>query len=107
MNENDPFDSTPKMRNSDLKNKIANPGHWLRLLLMGLMFIILFYLINFIVFITMAVQWILVLLSGETNARLQRFSKGLNRYAYQILEFISFNSGSRPFPLSDWPESND
>lgn len=107
MNENDPFDSTPKTGNSDLKNKIVNPGHWLRLLLMGLMFIILFYLINFIVFITMAVQWILVLLSGETNARLQRFSKGLNRYAYQILEFISFNSESRPFPLSDWPESND
>jgi len=107
MNEKDPFDANLAMGSGDLKNKIANPGHWLSLLLMGLMFIILFYLINFIVFITMVVQWILVLLSGETNARLQRFSKGLNRYAYQILEFISFNSKTRPFPLSDWPESND
>ena len=107
MNEKDPFDSSSTVRSGDLKNKIANPGHWLHLLLMGLMFIILFYLINFIVFITMVVQWILVLLSGETNARLLRFSKGLNRYAYQILEFISFNSKKRPFPLSDWPESND
>ena len=107
MNEKDPFDSTSRLGSGDLKNKIANPGHWLRLLLMGLMFIILFYLINFIVSITMVVQWILVLLSGETNARLQRFSKGLNRYAHQILEFVSFNSETRPFPLSDWPESND
>ena len=107
MNQNNPIDPSHETGSSDFKNKIANPSHWLRLLLMGLMFIILFYLINFIVSITMVVQWILVLFSGETNARLQRFSKGLNRYAYQILEFISFNSKTRPFPLSDWPESND
>ncbi len=107
MNENQPFDPLSNIRKQDLKNKIANPGHWLRLLLMGLMFIILFYLINFIVSITLVVQWVLVLLTGETNARLQRFSKGLNRYAYQILEFISFNSDIRPFPLSDWPESRN
>lgn len=107
MNEKDSFDSTSITGSGNLKNKFANPGHWLRLLLMGLMFIILFYLINFIVSITMVVQWILVLLTGETNARLRRFSKGLNRYAHQILEFVSFNSEKRPFPLSDWPESND
>jgi len=107
MNPNDPFNSRSMNSRQDLQNKIANPGHWLRLLLMGLMFIILFYLINFIIAITMVVQWILVLLSGETNTRLQRFSKGMNRYAYQILEFITFNSETRPFPLSDWPESHD
>jgi hypothetical protein len=90
-----------------LKNKILNPTHWTRLLLMALMYIILFSMVQFIVSISLLVQWILVLLTGETNARLKHFTKGLNRYAYQIMEFINFNSDERPFPLSDWPESNE
>ena len=90
-----------------LKNKILNPAHWIRLLLMVLMYVILFSMIQFIVTISLLVQWILVLLTGETNTRLRHFTKGLNRYAYQIMEFINFNSDERPFPLSDWPESNE
>jgi len=104
MNQNTPLDPFPG--NSDkLSNKLVNPKHWVRLLLMGLMYIILFSLVQFIVTITLLVQWVLVLLSGEPNMRLQQFTKGLNIYAYQILEFINFNSETRPFPLSDWPES--
>jgi len=88
-----------------LTNKLVNPKHWIRLLLMGLMYVILFSLVQFIVTITLLLQWVLVLFTGEPNSRLQRFTKGLNRYSYQILEFINFNSDTRPFPLSDWPES--
>ena len=50
-------------------------------------------------------QWILVILNGEPNARLLHFTKSMNVYAYQIMEFISFNSEVKPFPLSDWPET--
>lgn len=90
-----------------LKNKISNPAHWMRLLLMILMYMILFSLVQFIVTISLIIQWVLVLFTGEPNARLKHFTKGLNRYAYQIMEFINFNSEERPFPLSDWPESNE
>ena len=90
-----------------LKNKILKPAHWIRLLLMVLMYVILFSMIQFIVTISLLVQWVLVLLTGETNTRLRHFTKGLNRYAYQIMEFINFNSDIPPFPLSDWPESNE
>ena len=98
---------SPGSKRDELKNKILNPDHWMRLLLMALMYIILFSLVKLIVSISLLVQWILVLFAGEPNARLRHFTKGLNRYGYQIMEFISFNSDERPFPLSDWPESNE
>lgn len=91
----------------ELKNKLLNPKHWIRLLLMLLMFIILSLLIKTVLIIILFVQWVLVLLNGEANARLLHFTKGMNVYAYQIMEFITFNSDVRPFPLSDWPETND
>ncbi len=102
-----PSVQTPGSRRDELKSKIANPGHWMRLLLMALMYVILFSLVQFIVTISLLIQWVLVLFSGEPNARLKHFTRGLNRYAYQIMEFLNFNSEERPFPLSDWPESNE
>ncbi len=102
-----PSVQTTGSRRDELKSKIANPGHWMRLLLMALMYIILFSLVQFIVTISLLIQWVLVLFSGEPNARLKHFTRGLNRYAYQIMEFLNFNSEERPFPLSDWPESNE
>lgn len=108
--ETHPNSSNNQSSGSDrdaLKNKLLNPKHWIRLLLMVLMFIILFTLVKFILSIALIVQWALVLFTGEPNARLLHFTKGLNRYGYQIMEFISYNSELKPFPLSDWPESNE
>lgn len=107
QNSNQTAPSSTSNENKALKTKLANPRHWIRLVLMLLMFTILFYLVKFIVSITLIVQWVLVLLSGEPNARLKGFSKSLNRYGYQIMEYVSFNSDERPFPLSDWPEAGD
>lgn len=97
----------PETKRDELKNKIMNSKHWMRLLLMVLMYVILFSLVQLIAGVSLAIQWILVLFKGEPNPRLLRFTKGLNRYTYQIMEFINFNSEVRPFPLSDWPESNE
>ena len=86
---------------------LTNPSHWIRLLLMFLMYVILFTVVQFIVTISMLVQWVLVLFSGETNDRLRKFTKGLNRYSWEILEYLNFNTDRCPFPLADWPETSD
>jgi len=99
--------SDTNITRDELKHKLMNSKHWMRLLLMALMYIILFSAVQFIITISLVVQWVLVLFTGETNSRMKRFTKGLNRYSYQILEFINFNSEIRPFPLSDWPESSE
>ncbi len=97
--------SSSGMDTEQLKTKLLNPGHWLRGLLMVLMFVILHFMVKFVLLALMVVQWVLVLLSGEPNARLMDFTKSLNRYGYQIMEFVTFHSDERPFPLSDWPAS--
>lgn len=91
----------------NLKRKLTNPSHWLRLLLIFLMYLILFTVVQFIVTVSMLVQWVLVLFNGETNTRLRKFTKGLNRYSWEILEYLNFNSERCPFPLADWPETNE
>ena len=101
------MDRTTPPDNSTLGQKLVNPSHWLRLLLMFLMYLILFTLIQFIVTISMLVQWILVLFNGSANMRLRAFTKSLNRYSWEILEYLNFNSDRAPFPLADWPETND
>lgn len=94
-------------KGESLKQKLLNPSHWIRLLLIFLMYVILFTVVQFIVTICMLVQWVLVLFNGETNSRLRHFTRGLNRYAYQIMQYLNFNSDECPFPLADWPESGE
>lgn len=100
------YQTTPNSSpgNNNLSSKLLNPAHWLRLLLMLLMYTILFTVVQLMVSITLVVQWILVLFKGAPNLRLKSFTAGLNRYAWEILEYLNFNSERCPFPLSDWPE---
>lgn len=43
------------------------------------------------------------LLTGGPNRRLLEFTRGMNAYIYQILQFITFRSDEHPFPFADWP----
>ncbi len=91
---------------SDLKTKLLNPSHWLRLLIMILMCFILAIAVCYLVPIIFIVQWVLSLFTGEQNARLKSFSSSLNTYLHQILQYLSFHSDEAPFPMSDWPSAS-
>jgi len=43
------------------------------------------------------------LLTGRSNDTLLDFSRGLNAYFYQILQYLSFRTEYKPYPLNDWP----
>ena len=85
----------------NVKENVKNPDVWIR----GL-FIVVFGVILYFVF---AVIWLLVIfqfvtkvLTGNLNQHLANFSVGLVRYAFQILNYITFQSEERPFPFSPW-----
>ncbi len=78
---------------------------WLRLLWMFLFFLLLFYGVKIVVLLAALCQFVLVLINGAANERLRGFSGRLNRYAYEILEFLSFRSSRKPFPFSEFPDS--
>ncbi len=79
-------------------------GLWLRLLWMFLFYLLLFHAVAVIVALTALVQFVLVLINGAPQGRLREFSAALSRYAYQILQFLSFNDSRKPFPFSEFPD---
>ena len=50
-----------------------------------------------------ALQFLWVLIRGETNAQLTGFGQSLATYTYQIVLYLTFSSEERPFPFADWP----
>ena len=50
-----------------------------------------------------AAQFAFVLLTGKYNQNLLSFGASLNRFLYDVLLFMTFNSDERPFPFRPWP----
>lgn len=75
-----------------------------------ILYAILFYLIyritDLILLVVMLVQMGLSIFSGEPSASIKAFGKSLGVYLQQISEFLSYASEEKPFPFSDWPESD-
>ena len=75
-----------------------------------LLYVVLYALIYAVAEVVVAAVVILQfgfkLVTGNINDRLNSFSASLNRFIYQILEFATFRSDDKPFPLGDWPEAD-
>ena len=87
--------------------KLKKGDHWLRLFLALLYFGVIFYLVRVLVGIVLIMQFVLIAFIGKTNRRLIEFTADLNRFSYHALQFVTWNSDDRPFPFSDWPDSED
>jgi hypothetical protein len=85
------------------KQRLTNPGVWSRALFMVL-FAIAYSIAETIMFFLVVFQFLSVWLTGSANEPLLRFGTNLSKYVYQILQFETFNTETRPFPLSDWPD---
>jgi len=77
---------------------------WMRglfMLLMGLAF----QVCGTVLCIVTVIQFVIVLLGGEPNARLLSFGRNLGIYFRQIVDYLTFVSQTLPFPFSEWPTS--
>jgi hypothetical protein len=70
------------------------------------LFCIIFSFMDILLALIALVQCVLSLLSGEPNDSLKDFGSRLGIYLKQISDFVSFNSEEKPYPFSDWPESD-
>ena len=89
----------------DLKKMISAKETWLRALYM-ILFIIIFTVARFIVWIVIAIQFLMTLFTGKLHYKTLDFSSRLNAYIYQMLEFLTYNSETKPYPFSAWPGDN-
>ena len=51
-------------------------------------------------------QFILTIINGQKNDNLCHFASRINAYLRQVLQFLSFEVDTVPFPFSALPESN-
>ena len=87
----------------DLKQNIKKQSTWMRGLYM-LLFTIFSRIAEVVLFAVIVFQFILKLLTGNTNDRLRKLGQGMTTYIYQIFQFLNFNSDDHPYPFGAWPK---
>ena len=90
---------------SEMEKNVTSRSTWLRLVFM-IIFCFLYGLSRFVLAAVIVIQFFYVLLTGETREEMKTFGHSLAIYSYQIVEYVTFNSEKKPFPLdAAWPTS--
>ena len=64
------------------------------------------YVALLFVYFLSVVQFILAIINGQRNNNLRYFASRINTYLTQVLQFLSFEVDTVPFPFSALPESD-
>lgn len=88
---------------SDLTQHVKSRSTWVRLLFM-LLFAVIFYIAEMVLFAVAAIQFLFKLFSGAPNARLTGFGAGLALFLAEVAAFLTYNTEDMPFPFADWPD---
>jgi hypothetical protein len=81
---------------------VRSDSFWIRTIFM-LLFFIVYRVLDIVVLVATIAQWLFVLITGDSNPRLLRFSQGLAIYLQQIVAFLTQVSEQKPYPFDDWP----
>jgi len=87
----------------EIKNNLKQQSTWMRGLYM-LMFSVFYSIAEIVLFSTVVLQFLLKLLTGETNPRLEKLGQSIATYIYQIIQFLTFNSEYQVYPFGAWPK---
>jgi hypothetical protein len=90
---------------TDIPDTAEKRSLWIRTLLMILM-AMAFHLAATILAVLTVVQFVLAIIAGGPNERLQRFGRSLGQYLREITEFETFASEEASFPFRDWPSAD-
>lgn len=88
--------------NEQLKEKLMVKSKWLRVVFM-LIFCVIMYIVSWLILLSALFQFVWNLFADTTNEPLKNFTKSLNSYFYQIINFLTFNTEVKPFPFEHWP----
>jgi len=91
-----------RLMSTELKEHLRNTGTWTRGLLI-LLFTLFYSIAEIVLGAIVLFQFGSQLIIGKTNDKLSEFSRGLNAYFYQILQFLTYRSDVKPYPFTDWP----
>ncbi|WP_339832978.1 DUF4389 domain-containing protein [uncultured Parvibaculum sp.] len=85
----------------------ATPASGRRDLWMRLLYMVVFWFLGNVAFSVAiflgAVQFVVILVTGEKNEELRAFSRNLVQYVWECLAFVIFAREDKPFPLGKFP----
>ena len=87
----------------NLLDKLLNVTKWTKIFWL-VIFLLMKWVLNLIINIVMLIQTLIWFWTGETLDKLVTFSSILNNYLLQIVEFLTFRSGTLPWPIGDLPK---
>jgi len=87
----------------DMRANLTKGSTWTRLIYI-ILFSITFKVAGFIIAIITLVQFVTALINGGTaNNRLQEFGGTLALYLRQVVDYLTYASDEKPFPIGPWP----
>ena len=87
----------------DLVENVRELSGWVRVLFVIFFIVVLHLIIGPLIVLLALAQGLFVVFTTKPNENLAGFGALLVTYVTQILNFVTFNSESRPFPFSDFP----
>ncbi len=87
----------------EIKQRLTRRDIWMRALFM-VFFLIAYSVAEAVIVLLVLFQFVIILVTGDSNRNALRLGNNLSTYVYQVLQFQTFNTESRPFPFSDWPD---
>ncbi len=90
------------MKKQAVKQSFLSGSTWKRILFM-ILYTILYGIAEMVMGMVAFIQVIFALFTGGPNQRLLDLGQNLGTYIYQIIQFLTFNSEQRPYPMDSWP----
>jgi len=90
--------------NDETKANLLNPDTWIRLLYM-ILFALLLVLARLVILAVAVLQFVFVLVTAKPNTSLLELGQGVSKWALQAFLFLTYNSDEKPYPFTDWPET--
>lgn len=88
----------------DIVENLKETSAWIRIILMFAYAVILYLVIAPVIFVIMLAQALFSVITGDPNKNLTYFGAALTRFVSQILGYLTYNSDTRPFPFTDFPD---
>lgn len=104
--DNPPADNTSAEQNPSgvpLEENIKSRATWTRFLFMVISGFLI-SLAGFVGTFVVVLGFFWVLFTGEVNPALRSAGHSIARYVFQVIEYLTFNTNDKPFPLGgEWP----
>jgi hypothetical protein len=88
------------------KDNFLKQGKWIRLFWM-LAFSFVYYISMTVLWLIVFLQFLFVLITDKRSENISKVSVGFRNYMVQILDYLTYYSGDKPFPFSEFPNSEN